>query len=562
MLITTDFAMKNKAPTRALSHGWNQLREHYESIKTCHLNTFFDDNPNRASDLSLEAGPLFLDFSKNRINNETLTLLSQLAEKAGLQEAIEAMFSGETINTTEDRAVLHTALRAHCGKKDHPLSDTVQSVLLKMRNFVDAIHTGTWLGFTDKPITDIVNIGVGGSDLGPSMATLALTPYHTGKINSHFVSNIDGTDLSEKLRSLNAESTLFIVASKSFTTLETRSNADSAKQWMLQAGCSEALVQRHFVAVSSKIEKCKAFGIDAENVFPMWDWVGGRFSLWSAIGLPIALAIGMDHFEAMLEGAQAMDAHFTSAPLHQNMPVILGMLSIWYGNFFDVQSEAVIVYDQSLKRFPQYLQQLEMESLGKTVRKDGQPVQCRTGLAVWGGTGCNTQHSFHQLLHQGNILVPADFIIPLNSHNPIAHQHEHLFANCISQCKALMNGKTLAEAKAELLGQGLDLEETSALAPHKVIEGNKPSNLITFEELSPFTLGSLVALYEHKVFTQSVVWGINAFDQWGVELGKTLSKDIYQLLVQNKRKLDYDASTNAMINRFRESRLKTTDPKK
>lgn len=518
------------------------------------MRQMFRDDPARFDKLSLRFGDLLLDYSKNRITEETVSLLVALAGQAGLPAAIECMFGGEKINSTERRAALHTALRNRSG---HPVyadgkdvMPGVQRVLGLMRCFSDAVRSGGHRGYTGKPITDIVNIGIGGSDLGPLMACEALRPYGSPKLRAHFVSNVDGTQLAETLKELDAETTLFIVSSKSFTTQETMTNARSARAWLVNRLGDERAVAKHFAAVSTNLKATTEFGINPENVFEFWDWVGGRYSLWSAIGLPIALYIGMDRFEELLGGAYAMDEHFRSAPLEQNMPVLLGLLGVWYGNFFDACSNAVFPYDQYLHRFPAYLQQLEMESNGKRVDRDGNAVDYDTGMVMWGEPGTNGQHAFYQLLHQGTRLIPADFLAPLNSHNPLGEHHAILLANCFAQTEALMLGKTGEEVRAELEAQGLKGEELETLLPHKVFPGNRPTNTLLFDRLDPHTLGMLIALYEHKVFVQSVVWNINPFDQWGVELGKQLAGKILPELGSAATSA-HDASTAGLIGHFR-----------
>ena len=519
------------------------------------MRQMFRDDPARFGKFSLRLGDLLLDYSKNRISDETVTLLLALAEQAGLSAAIERMFGGEKINFTERRAALHTALRNRSGRPVQAGGKDVMfdvcRVLEQMRRFSEAVRSGGHRGHTGKRITDIVNIGIGGSDLGPQMACEALRPYGSESLRAHFVSNVDGTHLAETLKGLDAETTLFIVSSKTFTTQETLTNARSARTWLVEKLCDESAVANHFAAVSTNLKATGEFGISPNNVFEFWDWVGGRYSLWSAIGLPIALYIGMDRFEELLDGAHAMDEHFRSAPLDRNMPVLLGLLGVWYGNFFGAASNAVLPYDQYLHRFPAYLQQLEMESNGKRVDRDGNTVDYDTGMVLWGEPGTNGQHAFYQLLHQGTRLVPADFLAPLHSHNPIGEHHAILLANCFAQTEALMIGKTEAEARTELEAQGLNGEALEALLPHKVFPGNRPTNTLLFERLDPHTLGMLIALYEHKVFVQGVVWNINSFDQWGVELGKQLAGRILPEL-RGAATAAHDASTAGLIDYFRE----------
>ena len=539
-----------------LSTAWQALTAHYDSMKARHMRQMFQDDPARIEKFSIKTGNLLLDYSKNRITDETLQLLIGLAEQAGLPAFMERMFTGDKINTTENRAVLHTALR---NRSDKPVfvdgtdvMPDVRRVLGLMRKFSDNVRSGRYVGYTGQLITDIVNIGIGGSDLGPLMVCEALKPYASSNLRAHFVSNVDATHLAETLKNLNAQTTLFIVSSKTFTTLETLTNARSARAWLIAHLKDEAAVAKHFAAVSTNLAATAEFGINPDNVFEFWDWVGGRYSLWSAIGLPIALYIGMDRFEELLSGAHEMDEHFRHAPLQQNMPVIMGMLGVWYGNFFGTASNAVLPYDQYLHRFAAYLQQLEMESNGKSVDRDGQKVDYDTGMVVWGEAGTNGQHAFYQLIHQGTRMIPADFLAPLHSQNPSGNHHAILLANCFAQTEALMIGKTQDEARAELTALGMRDEALQALLPHKVFPGNKPTNTLLFDRLDPHTLGMLVALYEHKVFVQSVVWDTNAFDQWGVELGKQLAGKILPELRDKASALRHDASTSGLIGYFRD----------
>lgn len=519
------------------------------------MRSMFFDDPARFDKFSLRIKDLLFDYSKNRINDETIKLLVALAEQAGLPAAIKHMFAGEKINSTEQRSVLHTALR---NRSDHPIyadgkdvMPDVRRVLGMMRSFSDDVRSGRHVGYTGKAINDIVNIGIGGSDLGPLMACEALKPYSSVNIHAHFVSNVDGTHLAETLKNLDAETTLFIVSSKTFTTLETLTNATSARAWLVGKLGDERAVAKHFAAVSTNLKATAKFGINPENVFEFWDWVGGRYSLWSAIGLPIALYIGMDRFEELLGGAHMMDEHFCNTPLDKNIPVLMGLLGVWYGNFFGAASNAVFPYDQYLHRFPAYLQQLEMESNGKGVDRDGKAVDYDTGMVVWGEPGTNGQHAFYQLIHQGTRMIPADFLAPMCSNNPIGKHHTILLANCFAQTEALMLGKTAEEVRAELNEQGIQGEELEKLLPHKVFLGNRPTNTLLFNRLDPYTLGMLIALYEHKVFVQGVVWNINSFDQWGVELGKQLAGKILPELSDTATKLRHDASTCGLINHFR-----------
>jgi glucose-6-phosphate isomerase len=515
----------------------------------------FNRDAQRFDHLSLSSCGLFLDYSKNLITLETRELLVRLAKECGLEQAIRAQFDGEPINASEARPALHTALRRPIGDtvmvNGSDVMPEVQRVLHQMTELVGRVHDGLWRGYSEKPITDVVNIGIGGSFLGPQLVSEALLPFAQRGVRCHYLANIDGSSFHELAAKLRAETTLFIVSSKSFSTLETLKNAQAARSWYLAQGGSEAELYRHFIAVSSNTQAAVAFGIHEENVFPMWDWVGGRYSLWSAIGLPIAMSIGMSNFKELLSGAYSMDEHFQSAPFEQNMPVLLALLGIWYGNFWGAQSQAILPYDHYLRNITKHLQQLDMESNGKSVLQDGQPVACATGPVIWGGVGCNGQHAYHQLLHQGTQLIPADFIVPVVSYNPVADHHQWLYANCLSQSQALMLGKTREEAETELRSQGLSEAEVQRLAPHKVIPGNRPSNTLVLERISPRRLGSLVAMYEHKVFAQSAIWGINAFDQWGVELGKDLGKSVYSRLVGSDTKPAEDASTQGLIEFFR-----------
>ena len=545
-------------PKLTRSAAWQALSAHYAAIKPLQMRQMFQEDAARFDNFSLRLGSLFFDYSKNRVNTETIKLLVALAEQAELPAYIERMFSGEKINSTEQRAALHTALRNHSdqpvyvdGKNVMP---DVQRVLGLMRRFSDAVRNGQHAGHTGKAIRDIVNIGIGGSDLGPLMVCEALKPYASQNLRAHFVSNADGTQLVETLKNLDAETTLFIVSSKTFTTQETLTNARSARAWLVGELGDEQAVAKHFAAVSTNLEATAKFGINPQNVFEFWDWVGGRYSLWSAIGLPIALYVGMDKFEELLGGGYAMDEHFRSAPLDKNIPVLMGLLGIWYGNFFGAGSNAVFPYDQYLHRFAAYLQQLDMESNGKGVDRDGNTVDYDTGMVVWGEPGTNGQHAFYQLIHQGTRMIPADFLAPLHSQNPLGEHHAILLANCFAQTEALMIGKTAAEARAELVAQGLRGDALEALLPHKIFAGNKPTNTLLFDKLDPHTLGMLIALYEHKVFVQSVVWNINPFDQWGVELGKQLAGKILPELRDPDVASQHDASTSGLINYFHQHR--------
>jgi glucose-6-phosphate isomerase len=522
------------------------------------MRQLFQDDPARFEKFTVKVGSLLLDYSKNLITTETRRLLLDLALQADLPANIERQFSGEKINNTEKRAVLHTALR---NRSDRPVlfdgvdvMPDIRRVLGLMRTFSDSVRSGKHLGYTGRPITDIVNIGIGGSDLGPLMVCEALKFYASAELRAHFVSNVDATQLTETLKKLDAASTLFIVSSKTFTTQETLTNARSARNWLVEELGSEAAVAQHFAAVSTNLKATAAFGINPANVFEFWDWVGGRYSLWSAIGLPIALFVGMDKFEELLAGAHAMDEHFRTAPLAQNMPVLMGMLGIWYGDFFGCSSNAVLPYDQYLHRFAAYLQQLDMESNGKGVDRDGNPVDYDTGMALWGEAGTNGQHAFYQLIHQGTRMIPADFIAPIHSQNPTGEHHAILLANCFAQTEALMIGKTSDEARAELIAAGMPEVELEALLPHKVFPGNKPTNTLLLDRLDPHTLGMLIALYEQKVFVQGIVWNINSFDQWGVELGKQLASKILPELLDDTIKLPHDESTRRLIDYYHQQR--------
>ena len=540
------------------SPAWQALNAHHKAIAPCHMRQMFQDDSKRFEKFSLKLGNLFFDYSKNRINEETVKLLVELADQAELSDNIKRMFIGDRINSTEQRAALHTALR---NRSDQPVyldhknvMQDVYRVQELMRKFSDAVRNGQHTGYTGKAIRSIVNIGIGGSDLGPLMVCEALKPYSNPSLQVHFVSNIDASHLSETLKKIDAETTLFIVSSKTFTTQETLTNAHSARSWLIAQLGDEQAVANHFAAVSTNLDATARFGIHPDKVFEFWDWVGGRYSLWSAIGLPIALYVGMDKFEELLEGGHEIDEHFRSAPLEQNIPVLMGLLGIWYGNFFGVGSNAVFPYDQYLHRFPAYLQQLDMESNGKGVDRDGTIVDYDTGMVVWGESGTNGQHAFYQLIHQGTRLIPVDFLAPIHSQNPLGEHHSILLANCFAQTEALMVGKTTAEARAELTAQGMQGDALEALLPHKVFAGNKPSNTLLFDKLDAHTLGMLIALYEHKVFVQSVVWNINPFDQWGVELGKQLAGNILPELSETAQLSQHDASTSGQITYFHKYR--------
>jgi glucose-6-phosphate isomerase len=544
--------------TPTQSQAWRALTEHYEIIARTHMLEFFKEDPNRFERFSLRFNDILLDYSKNRINEETIALLLDLAEQAELKTWIERMFNGEKINNTERRAVLHVALRNRSNRPievdGRDVMPAVNGVLAHMREFSEAVRSGEWTGYDGQAITDIVNIGIGGSDLGPVMVTEALKPYAKPGLRAHFVSNVDGTHIAETLKALRPETTLFIVASKTFTTQETLTNAQTAKEWFLKTALDEAAVAKHFVALSTNAEAVAKFGIDTKNMFEFWDWVGGRYSLWSAIGLSIAVSIGMDNFEELLTGAHLLDEHFRQTPFERNLPVMLGLLGIWYNNFFGAQTHAILPYDQYLHRFPAYFQQGDMESNGKSVDREGKPVSYSTGPVIWGEPGTNGQHAFYQLIHQGTKLVPCDFLAPIETHNPVGQHHVILLSNFFAQTEALMKGKTEAEVRAELEAQGMAGAELEALVPHKVFKGNRPSNSIMFQRLTPRTLGSLIALYEHKIFVQGIIWNINSFDQWGVELGKQLAKAILPELTRPGTVTTHDSSTNGLINYYKERR--------
>ncbi|MDD0844673.1 glucose-6-phosphate isomerase [Pseudomonas sp. Gutcm_11s] len=535
--------------------SWQDLRQHRQTMQGFSMREAFAANAQRFEHFSMSTSGIFLDYSKNLLSEETRALLVALAREAGLQDAIEALFNGDQLNASEGRPALHTALRrpiGDCVKVDGVnVMPDVHRVLNQMTDIVGRIHSNQWRGYSEKTITDVVNIGIGGSFLGPQLVSEALLPFTQNGVRCHYLANIDGSEFHDVTAKLNAETTLFIVSSKSFGTLETLKNAQAARSWYLARGGTEEKLYRHFIAVTSNNRAAIEFGIREKNIFPMWDWVGGRYSLWSAIGLPIALAVGMSNFKELLSGAYSMDTHFRTAPFEKNMPVLLALLGVWYGNFWGAQSHAILPYDHYLRNITKHLQQLDMESNGKSVRQDGSPVSTETGPVIWGGVGCNGQHAYHQLLHQGTPLIPADFIVPVVSYNPVADHHQWLYANCLSQSQALMLGKCRQEAEAELRGMGLGEDEVQRLAPHKVIPGNRPSNTLVLERISPRRLGALVAMYEHKVFVQSVIWGINAFDQWGVELGKELGKGVYQRLTGWDQPPAEDASTQGLIDFFR-----------
>ncbi|RDD47068.1 Glucose-6-phosphate isomerase [Trichoplax sp. H2] len=542
---------------------WKKLQEHYADVAShTHMKALFKEDPSRFNKFSLNLdtgnGKILFDFSKNIVTEETMKLLLDLARACGTEEARKAMFTGEKINITENRAVLHIALR---NRSNSPIyvdgknvMEDVNRVLNHMKEFTEYVRSGRWKGYTGEAITDVVNIGIGGSDLGPVMATEALKPFGDGP-RVHFVSNVDGTHLAMKLANLDPAKTLFVIASKTFTTQETITNANSAKAWLLNVAKDEAAIAKHFVALSTNKAAVEKFGIDSSNMFEFWDWVGGRYSMWSAIGLSIALNIGMKNFEDFLAGAHAIDKHFTTAPLHQNVPVIMAVLGIWYNNFFNAQSHGILPYDQYMHRFAAYFQQGDMESNGKGVDRNSNRINnYSTGPIVWGEPGTNGQHAFYQLIHQGTKLIPCDFLAPIKTHNPISNglHQQLLLANFLAQTEALMKGKTEEEARAELVESGIGGQSLEQLLPHKVFLGNRPTNSILFDMLTPATLGSLVALYEHKIFVQGVIWNINSFDQWGVELGKQLAKVIQKELVGTEPVTNHDSSTNGLINHIKQ----------
>jgi len=548
------------------SPAWTALARHREAMATVHVRDLFAGDPQRFQRFSVEACGILLDYSKNRINAETLELLLALARQEAVAGWRDRLFEGETINTTEGRAVLHPALRNRSGRPmctgGADVMPAVNLVLRRIGRFVDAVRFGAWTGHTGRQIKDVVNIGIGGSDLGPHMVTESLRPYHHPDLRVRFVSNVDGTHLIDTLDWLDPETTLFVIASKTFTTQETMANAYSARTWFLDEGGSEEAIARHFVAVSTNRKAVHDFGIDPANMFEFWDWVGGRFSLWSAIGLPIALSIGMDRFEQLLSGAEAMDEHFRTAALGENLPVLMALLGVWYTNFWDAPAHAVLPYDQYLALLPAYLQQADMESNGKSVDRDGNPVDYATGPIVFGDAGTNGQHAFYQLIHQGTRLIPADFLAAVESQNPLLGEfgwhHDILLSHCLAQTEALMRGRTAAEAEREMTEQGLKPEAIAALLPYKVFAGNRPTNTLLYQKLDPYTLGALVALYEHKIFVQGVLWGINSFDQWGVELGKKLAAPLLNELAESDPDVaevsGYDSSTGGLIAWIRERR--------
>ncbi|MBP4042079.1 glucose-6-phosphate isomerase [Aeromonas sp. SrichE-2G] len=545
--------MKNINPTR--TQAWQALEAHFAANKESRLKDLFAQDPQRFDKFSLTfGGDILVDYSKNLITEETLKLLVNLANETDLRSAIDAMFNGDKINMTEGRAVLHTALR---NRSDRPIEvdgkdvmPEVNAVLVKMKGFCEKVISGEWKGYTGKPIQHVVNIGIGGSDLGPVMITEALRPYKN-HLEMHFVSNVDGTHIAETLKKIDPETTLFLVASKTFTTQETMTNALTARDWFLGHAGDKAHVAKHFAALSTNGKAVAEFGIDTANMFEFWDWVGGRYSSWSAIGMPIALSLGFEHFEALLQGAFEMDMHFATAAYEQNVPVLLALIGLWYNNFYGAESEAILPYDQYMHRFPAYFQQGNMESNGKYVDRDGNKVDYQTGPIIWGEPGTNGQHAFYQLIHQGTKLIPCDFLAPAISHNPIGDHHPKLLANFFAQTEALAFGKSKEAVEAEFLAAGKTLDQVKELVPFKVFEGNRPTNSILFKSLTPKTLGSLIAMYEHKIFVQGAIWNIFSFDQWGVELGKQLANKILPELGNDEAVTSHDCSTNGLINTWK-----------
>ena len=537
---------------------WQTLVKHQQEIAPKHMRELFEEDPRRFDKFSLRFNDILLDYSKNRITEETMTRLLQLAREAHVEEWRDRMFSGEKINFTENRAVLHTALRNRGDKPvlvdGQDVMPNVRRVLQQMRDFTERVRSGAWKGYTGKAITDIVNIGIGGSDLGPFMACVALKPFSRADLRAHFVSNVDGAHIAMTLEKCNPETTLFVVASKTFTTQETLTNARSAREWFLAAAKDEAHIASHFVALSTNVSEVSRFGIDTANMFEFWDWVGGRYSLWSAIGLTIALYLGMDNFEAMLQGGYEMDQHFLNTPLEKSLPVTMALIGVWYNNFFGAQTHAILPYDQRLSRFSAYFQQGDMESNGKFVDREGRRTDYSTGPIIWGEPGTNGQHAFYQLIHQGTKMVPADFLMPVETDYPLGQHHDILFSNYLAQTQALMQGKSEADARSELEASGMAGEELERLLPHKIFRGNRPTNSILFKRLDPKTLGSLIALYEHKIFVQGIIWNINSFDQWGVELGKQLASAILPELGNDRQISSHDSSTNGLINYYKKLR--------
>ncbi|MDF1762991.1 MAG: glucose-6-phosphate isomerase [Oleibacter sp.] len=533
---------------------WQDLQHHFQATRDTHIREWFAEDPNRFHNFHVEAAGITLDYSKNRVNQDTMKLLFQLARERQLPEKLSAMFAGDAINRSENRPALHTALRNFSDREilvdGTDIMPEIRDTVHRMEEFCWKIRRNQWRGYTNRPFTDVVSIGIGGSFLGPKLASSALKPYWDSRLSIHYLANIDGSHITEILKRLDPATTLFIIQSKSFSTQETLKNANACREWFLDNGGTENELCKHFTAVSSNIEKATAFGISEENIFPMWDWVGGRYSLWSAIGLPLALAIGIDNFRELLRGAFEMDEHCRTAPLEENMPVTMALLGLWYVNFYGVNSHAILPYDHYLRSLPAYLQQLDMESNGKRVSIDGNVLDYNTGPIIWGGVGTNGQHAFHQLLHQGTHFSPCDFIMPMTSHNPIDNFHAMLVSNCLSQSQALLQGKSEEQAIAELMESGMSKAEAIVLAPQKIIPGNRPSNTLYFPKATPKSIGALIALYEHKVAAQGMLWGINSFDQWGVELGKQLGDKVLKAIESPEPSEGFDGSTNGLIQAF------------
>lgn len=538
--------------------AWNSLKQHATKMKQVHMKDLFAKDADRFKKLAHTFNDIVIDFSKNIVTEETLKLLCRLANECQLKDAVEAMFNGELINETEQRSVLHIALRDFSGQpmfsQGKNVMDEVKKVQEQMKAFCKKIHGGEWKGYSGKKIKYIVNIGIGGSDLGPFMVTEALRPYWKEDIQAYFVSNVDATHIAETLKKVNPEETLFLIASKTFTTQETMTNAHTARDWFLKSAKEEQYVAKHFVALSTNEKEVTKFGIDKQNMFEFWDWVGGRYSLWSAIGLSIALTIGYENFEELLKGAFDVDQHFRNTEFEKNIPVLMALISLWYINFFDAQTEAILPYDQYMHRFPAYFQQGNMESNGKSVDRNGEEVEYHTGPIIWGEPGTNGQHAFYQLIHQGTLLIPCDFIAPAQTHNPIGDHHQKLLSNFFAQTEALMNGKSEEEVENELIKQGKSDEEIARLTPFKIFSGNKPTNSILIKKITPHSLGELIALYEHKIFVQGVIWNIFSFDQWGVELGKQLANKILPELENDQTVSSHDVSTNGLINVYKKMR--------
>ncbi|HET6769462.1 MAG TPA: glucose-6-phosphate isomerase [Chitinophagaceae bacterium] len=539
--------------------AWKALKEHFSEMKNVHMRELFQNDPDRFSQYSITTRDIVFDYSKNIINDKTRQLLLQLTNECKLKDGIDAMFNGEKINETEGRAVLHTALRNLSSEpvyaEGRDVMPDVRKVLKQMKNFCKRVHDGGWRGYSGKRIKYIVNIGIGGSDLGPLMVTEALKPYWLEDIQTYFVSNVDGTHIAETLKKIKPERTLFLIASKTFTTQETMTNAFTAREWFLEHAVDEKHIAKHFAALSTNEPEVVKFGIDKKNMFQFWDWVGGRYSLWSAIGLSIALTIGYKNFEELLAGAYQTDQHFKNTPLEQNVPVLMALIGIWYTNFFGAQSETILPYDQYMHRFAAYFQQGNMESNGKSIDRNGEQVEYATGPVVWGEPGTNGQHAFYQLIHQGTVMIPCDFIAPAQSHNPIGDHHQKLMSNFFEQTEALMNGKTEEDAAKELEGTGFGIETISKLLPYKVFAGNKPTNSFLLKKITPFNLGQLIAFYEHKILVQGLLWNIFSFDQWGVELGKQLASNILDELKDDERISTHDSSTNGLINTFKQMNI-------